>query len=703
MTKLSESNLQTLLGKAVQFYCKIFDSTTEGKSLLAKFGITDAGIYGKRTTGYTDGSLLKALPEQGKVLEELAESGILRDGKEYFDGCVTFPVLDSDNRIVNIAGINSGGEHIYLPDLPRGCFNEAVTQTYSEYFRVDTILEVLSLEMAGITNAISGEVPDDVSCRELNLPECHTVNSYLLEYGAERLREFIESTPIDNKPEQNEAMHSDNGFKVKYGLRTYHAISIDKNNRKLKVTLRVEKSGKIHVDTVNLYSSKERRLLASDLTLSLDELPETINADLNKFMALCEATANKTVMPLSSIKATAMTPKDREDAIELGKSDNLIERILSDYHKSGLIGEEQNALLSYLCMTSRKMDNPLSLMILSSSGAGKSKLQDSCLKFCPPEEMLKLTNLSGKALFYMGRTSIKHKVLALEEEAGAEDASYALRNLITSDGLTTETTIRDDATGRLTTMQNHVEGPVAVIITTTKVNTDPETKSRFIVTSVSESKEQTEAILEAQRKLHTLDGVVENLEIESIRTVHRNFQRLLKPYKVVNPYASEIAYKDNRLQSRRGQPQYLGLINTVAFLRQLRKEIKVHNGVRYIEVDSDDIEIANKIAKEILAKALDDLSIPGRDLLEQIETLVDEKLKKLNKNNPDNHVSPGEITFTRRELCEYAGWKRSRLRIFLMELVDAEYVLLDRASNSRMKFYRLINIDNNTEVLPWEK
>lgn len=67
------------------------------------------------------------------------------------------------------------------------------------------------------------------------------------------------------------------------------------------------------------------------------------------------------------------------------------------------------------------------VLILSSSGAGKTALQDAVLAFCPPEDLVKLTALSGKALFYKERLSLKHKVLALEEGDGAEEAMYAIR------------------------------------------------------------------------------------------------------------------------------------------------------------------------------------------------------------------------------------------------------------------------------------
>jgi len=83
-------------------------------------------------------------------------------------------------------------------------------------------------------------------------------------------------------------------------------------------------------------------------------------------------------------------------------------------------------------MTSRKMDDPLALLILSGSGAGKSHLQDIILSLCPDEELIKLTSLTGQALFYKGEDSLRHKVLAVEEEAGASEAHYAIRNLISA-------------------------------------------------------------------------------------------------------------------------------------------------------------------------------------------------------------------------------------------------------------------------------
>ena len=61
-------------------------------------------------------------------------------------------------------------------------------------------------------------------------------------------------------------------------------------------------------------------------------------------------------------------------AIEMGTG-NIFQTILEDYETLGVIGEEHNKLMCYLAATSRLMDNPLNILVSSSSGAGKSTWQ----------------------------------------------------------------------------------------------------------------------------------------------------------------------------------------------------------------------------------------------------------------------------------------------------------------------------------------
>jgi DNA primase catalytic core len=483
------------------------------------------------------------------------------------------------------------------------------------------------------------------------------------------------------------------GLTVTYGVRKYRIMGLEKGPRKLKATVRVEHAGKLHVDTLDFYSARSRSILAQDLCRIYEETPETIDGDLQRLLVECEKHQPTSETRQEKSPLETLSAKEKEEAETFGKSPDLIERILRDFETTGLIGEENNKLLGYIAMTSRKRDTPLSVLILSSSGAGKTALQDAVLAFCPPEDLVKLTALSGKALFYKEQTSLKHKVLALEEGDGAEEASYAIRNLISAKELVSESTIKDLATGRLTTMENKVEGPTPVFLTTTRPEIDPETKSRFFVTSVDESREQTRKILSFQRRLHESDGLITSPEIEAILKKHRNFQRLLKQIAVKNPFAGKLTYGDDRLQGRRDQPKYLNLIKAIAFLRQMQKEVfyEQRNGstVPAVAVDVDDIRLANKLANEILGHSLDELSRPGRDLLLLIEELATARLKEQQKRDKESKTRPTDIPFSRRELREFTGWTNTRLHIHLKELVDFEYIVIEAGRNGTPFRYRL--------------
>jgi hypothetical protein len=404
----------------------------------------------------------------------------------------------------------------------------------------------------------------------------------------------------------------------------------------------------------------------------LFRLPEEVTeSDLSKILLAAEDTALRGAAGQragTGAAAPVLSAQDTAEAMKFGKSADLVGEIARDLKKLGIIGEETNGLLLYLAMTSRKMDDPLAVHILSSSGAGKSYLQDAALSLCPEEDLIKLTSLTDQALFYKGEDSLRHKCLAVEEVAGAEGARYAVRNLISAKKLTKETTIKNPLTGRMETQVNTVYGPAAVFETTTQPDTDAETKSRFILLSIDESAEQTRLILAQQRERHTLEAMIARKEREAVRRRHHAFQRCLRPLPVHNPYERLLSYGDDRLSTRRDQPKYLNLIVTVAFLHQMQRPVK-HNAVfgDYIEVTLDDIAIANELATELFGASLDELSAPGRRLAEQLADYVAAQASA-------RRTSWEKVNFGRRDLRAALKWSETRLRVHLRELAELEYL-----------------------------
>jgi hypothetical protein len=108
---------------------------------------------------------------------------------------------------------------------------------------------------------------------------------------------------------------------VTYGMREYRIMGLEKAPRKLKATVRVEHAGKLHVDTLDFYSAKSRRILAVDLCRIFEETPETIEGDLDKLLRHCEQLPEK-LDDAAPIRAAAelMTATERKEGETFGKS-----------------------------------------------------------------------------------------------------------------------------------------------------------------------------------------------------------------------------------------------------------------------------------------------------------------------------------------------------------------------------------------------
>ena len=154
---------------------------------------------------------------------------------------------------------------------------------------------------------------------------------------------------------------------------------------------------------------------------------------------------------------------------------------------AGVVGEDTNKLVGYLACVSRKLDKPLAVMIQSSSAAGKSSLMDAVLALMPDDDCVQYSAMTGQSLFYMGETNLKHKILAIAEEEGASNASYALKLLQSEGEVTIASTGKDDTTGELITRDYRVEGPVMLFLTTTAIDIDEELLNRCVVLTVNES------------------------------------------------------------------------------------------------------------------------------------------------------------------------------------------------------------------------
>jgi hypothetical protein len=390
-------------------------------------------------------------------------------------------------------------------------------------------------------------------------------------------------------------------------------------------------------------------------------------------------------------KQSMMSDADRKAAHAFGCSPDLLGNILDAYRALSLSvdGSEAQLILYYVASCSRMLDNPLSIMSISSSGAGKSAFQNATLQLSPPESVVRVSSMSPKCLFYLDQDAIRNRVLSFEELAGGKNETllYALRTLMSEGALRYQVTARTG--GESSVVERQVDGPASIFMSTTEFNPNSETLSRMYQIGIDESPKATAEIIAKQREALTLAGIAKRETAQRVVNLNCNFQRLLKSYRIVLPdtIAQRLDYADERLEARRGHKRFLSLIQAVAHLRQLTKPIQHFSETgldfEYIEVDETDVDVAVRIFATLYGHTLDDLKAPSKELLFLLNDMVNQTASTAAERK--------RCTFTRREVLEFAPhWSKTRLHLYLTELTEHELVAKVSGKKNCLEHYRLL-------------
>jgi hypothetical protein len=178
-----------------------------------------------------------------------------------------------------------------------------------------------------------------------------------------------------------------------------------------------------------------------------------------------------------------------------------------------------------------------------------------------------------------------------------------------------------------------------------------------------------------QRDRRTLDGLLAKHERQARIARHQNAQRLLRPLDVLNPYAAFLTFPDQTTRVRRDHEKYLTLIDAIAFLHQHQRPIRTAERggqrIEYIEATLADIELANRIAHDVLGRSLDELPPQTRRLLVLIDGHVGAEAERL-------AIRRADVRFTRRALREAIAWGDTQLKVHLARLAELEYLATHR-------------------------
>ncbi len=345
--------------------------------------------------------------------------------------------------------------------------------------------------------------------------------------------------------------------------------------------------------------------------------------------------------------------------------------------KSGVIGEVDNRLLMYLIFTSRKTNNPLHCISLGSSGVGKTHLQSKVAELIPEEDKVEITVLSANAFYYFNRTELQHKLILIEDLDGAESVLYPLRELQSKKRIT-KTVVHKDTKGTTRTIHLTVEGPVSVAGCTTQESIYEDNSNRNFLLYIDESVEQDIRIMNYQR-LISAGKINMQKQIEATQLL-QNVQRILKPIKVINPYAEYLELPQSVFKPRRTNSHYLQFIEAITFYKQYQREKQYDEdtGEEFIETTIEDIQEANELITEVLLRKSDTINGATRNYLETLKAYLKEQ---------------NQTIFTNAEIRRNLRVKESTLRNYHKQLLAEDYI--KRVKKSKTKSYCFEVIDIN--------
>jgi energy-coupling factor transporter ATP-binding protein EcfA2 len=434
---------------------------------------------------------------------------------------------------------------------------------------------------------------------------------------------------------------------------------------------------------VDLYDddSMEKYCNKASRKLGLDAME--MQLDLNKLSDLMEAYRLELIEEKQRLKQAGrkdrsrklLQKREKEQALKLLKTSNLLEKLNELIGQAGVVGEERNRLLLLLCSLSYKTESPLHVLIQGSSGSGKTLLLRKIAKMIPEEDRFVYTSLTPMNLYYRG-DELKHAFLAIEDYDGLpEDARYALRELQTGDGLRRGSSQQGED-GETQSRDIVSKGPIASVMCTTHGEIYEDNMNRCFLLIVDESEQQTNKILNYQAAKRRGE-INKNRELEVLEQL-QNMSRLLRKMQLINPFAGKVNLPKDIPNQRRLNDLFLNLINLIAWLHQYQR---TQDSLGRIVATVEDLKSACSLLLGTFIQKSDDLNSKLRKFFERLKKYVLEQ--------------GGETyRFSRQEVRLALRISRTAQHRLFEELEDLEYIRQAGGSKFRGYQYEIVYWDD---------
>jgi DNA-binding HxlR family transcriptional regulator len=374
---------------------------------------------------------------------------------------------------------------------------------------------------------------------------------------------------------------------------------------------------------------------------------------------------------------------DKKAALRLLKSKNLLNQLIKDLNTTGILGEDENAMILFLALASHRFSNPFSVLCLAKSGIGKSYILKKLSECMPDGSFSFHSQISENALYYFNSHDLQNKALLIEDLEWTYKMLQPLSTLQTQ-GKLIKTRATKDKDGMLHSTTFEVNGNLCLIACAYSDKNYEELSLPFLCIHLNHSHTQDIAIMDYQKQCKA--GLIKAEDITAIQYNLKCVIASLENVNVINPFATLINLPKDIAYPRKSLLLLLNFIDVITYFFQFQRERTVDKttGEIFIKTHPDDIELAFRYLKNNLFRRADELSTSARGFYHWLTTYLTEA-----KTNQ----------FTALDIRKAKAIHPRTLNRYLQELKLYSYIQVIGGNKHREGFiYKLTNFGNQNDI-----
>jgi len=657
--------------------------------MLSKVHVNNPETTAHFQMGYCSGLAEKIISEH--MRQSMTALKLLYHGKEHFKNSIVIPAFNENNTIVDLFGMRYMDcdriRSILWQEPTRGLIGIQSFKIFGEMIVVDVPYFLLQIFDFGYKNVVSIRRPNEIRMLKDQIDKNNTQRVFVMAKNHGKvLTEQLKKTGIDVVRLQTPSTR-----KVERGLldpvgrvegsgRESELKLVDQNDSYLvfqncNLNYRVDSTAMVGLgykaqvkasagkeafrDKIDLASYSSRFAYAKTSGVKLGVPASTIESHLSKIADEIDSiqAESKTEIQLKY----SMDKQETEDAmLALNNGDILKMSVDTIEEHLHYVGETDNVKLAALVAASRLTDKPIGGIIRGPAGCGKSALQDAVCKITPNHLVKEFSRITSQSLHYMEQEQLSHKLLVIDEyTGGAKGSDYSLRTMLSSQKLSMAVSVRES--GQVPVTKNiELDAKVSFLSSTTGA-VEPELLTRLVAIRLNPTPLQSKLVMIAMAEAKGSKD--SKLEIQKMKNIYQ----LLKPCRVIIPFAKQLAFASTHPNSRRIYGIILQMISSHAAMHQYQRKTETINDEFVVYASFQDYKAIHPLIEKMTEKTVDEeITGTAGDLLAEIQ-------------------SREATTVTQKEAMIWLNQSPSKVYRAIKKLVKVELLTLVKGTHGPVK------------------